>query len=46
MGCFQDGSVPGKLQGGSAWWFNDHIEGMRQQMLSLANIGLLSGESR
>lgn len=42
MGCFQDGSVPGKLQSGSAWWFNDHIEGMRRQMVSLANIGLLS----
>jgi len=42
MGCFQDGSIPGKIQCGSAWWFNDHIEGMRQQMLSLANLGLLS----
>jgi len=42
MGCFQDGSVPGKIQMGSAWWFNDHIEGMRRQMVSLANLGLLS----
>jgi len=42
MGCFQDGSTPGKIQCGSAWWFNDHIEGMRRQMISLANIGLLS----
>lgn len=42
MGCFQDGSVPGKMQLGSAWWFNDHIEGMLRQMESLANIGLLS----
>lgn len=42
MGCFQDGSVPGKIQMGSAWWFNDHIEGMRQQMVSLGNLGLLS----
>jgi glucuronate isomerase len=42
MGCFQDGSVPGKLQSGSAWWFNDHIEGMRRQMICLANTGLLS----
>ena len=42
MGCFQDGSVPGKIQVGSAWWFNDHIEGMRRQMVSLANLGLLS----
>jgi glucuronate isomerase len=42
MGCFQDGSVPGKIQMGSAWWFNDHIEGMRRQMVCLANQGLLS----
>jgi glucuronate isomerase len=42
MGCFQDGSIPGKIQMGSAWWFNDHIEGMRQQMVSLGNLGLLS----
>jgi len=42
MGCFQDGSSPGKIQMGSAWWFNDHIEGMRQQMVSLGNMGLLS----
>jgi glucuronate isomerase len=42
MGCFQDGSSPGKIQMGSAWWFNDHIEGMRQQMVCLGNMGLLS----
>jgi glucuronate isomerase len=42
MGCFQDGSSPGKIQMGSAWWFNDHIEGMRRQMISLGNLGLLS----
>ncbi len=42
MGCFQDGSSPGKIQMGSAWWFNDHIDGMRQQMVSLANLGLMS----
>ena len=42
MGCFQDGSIPGKIQCGSAWWFNDHIEGMRAQMVSLGNLGLLS----
>ena len=42
MGCFQDGSVPGKIQMGSAWWFNDHIEGMRRQMISLGNLGVLS----
>ena len=42
MGAFQDGSLPGKIQCGSAWWFNDHIEGMRRQMVSLANLGVLS----
>ncbi len=42
MGCFQDGSTPGKLQMGSAWWFNDHIDGMRRQLVSLGNLGLLS----
>jgi glucuronate isomerase len=42
MGCFQDGIIAGKIQVGSAWWFNDHIEGMTRQMTSLANIGLLS----
>ena len=42
MGCFQDGSMPGKIQCGSAWWFNDHIEGMRRQLVSLGNLGLLS----
>lgn len=33
---------PGKLQFGSAWWFNDHREGMMKQMLALSNIGLIS----
>ena len=42
MGCFQDGSSPGKIQLGSACWCNAHIEGMRQQMVSLGNLGLLS----
>jgi glucuronate isomerase len=42
MGCFQDGSSPGKIQMGSAWWFNDHVDGMRRQMISLGNLGLLS----
>ena len=41
MGCFQDGQTAGKLQLGSSWWFNDHIDGMRKQMTSLANLGLL-----
>jgi glucuronate isomerase len=41
MGCFQDGSIPGKMQLGSAWWFNDHIDGMELQLKALANLGLL-----
>jgi len=40
-GNFQDGSVPGKMQFGSAWWFNDQKEGMERQINSLSNIGLL-----
>lgn len=42
MGCFQDGTVAGKIQLGSAWWFNDHIDGMRLQIRALGNLGLLS----
>ncbi len=42
IGCFQDSSAVGKLQLGSAWWFNDHKTGMISQMTSLANGGLLS----
>lgn len=42
MGCFQDGSTPGKVQFGSAWWFNDQLDGMLRQMTALSNIGLLS----
>lgn len=41
IGCFQDSSAVGKLQHGSAWWFNDHKQGMIDQMTSLANIGIL-----
>lgn len=42
IGCFQDSSAVGKLQHGSAWWFNDHKAGMTEQMTSLANLGMLS----
>ncbi|MCQ2537830.1 MAG: glucuronate isomerase [Lachnospiraceae bacterium] len=42
MGCFQDSSAVGKVQQGSAWWFNDNKTGMIEQMTSLANLGLLS----
>ena len=41
IGCFQDSSAAGKIQQGSAWWFNDHKTGMTDQMISLANLGLL-----
>ena len=41
-GSFQGDGIPGKIQLGSAWWFNDTKKGMREQLLSLANIGLLS----
>ena len=41
IGCFQDSSAIGKIQHGSAWWFNDHKSGMQAQMTSLANLGLL-----
>ena len=41
LGCFQDSSAAGKIQQGSAWWFNDHKTGMINQMTSLANLGLL-----
>lgn len=42
IGNFQDGSVPGKMQFGSGWWFNDQIDGMTRQINSLSNQGLLS----
>ncbi len=41
IGCFQDSTAAGKLQAGSAWWFNDHKSGMTEQMTSLANLGML-----
>ena len=41
LGCFQDSSIPGKIQHGSAWWFNDTKTGMEAQMISLANLGIL-----
>jgi glucuronate isomerase len=42
LGNFQDGSVPGKIQHGSAWWVLDTYEGMTQQMIDLSQTGLLS----
>ena len=41
IGCFQDSKAVGKIQQGSAWWFNDHKIGMTNQMTSLANLSLL-----
>ncbi len=43
LGCFQDATATAKIQQGSAWWFNDHKTGMKNQMLSLASLGNLSG---
>jgi len=41
IGCFQDSTCPGKIQHGSAWWFNDNKTGMTDQLISLANLGIL-----
>jgi len=41
-GNFQDGSIPGKMQFGSGWWFLDQKEAMEWQLSALANLGLLS----
>ncbi len=42
LGCFQSGEVAGKMQHGSAWWFNDSKTGMIEQMTSLANLSVLA----
>jgi glucuronate isomerase len=42
IGNFQDGTIPGKVQFGSGWWFLDQKEGMEWQMNALSNLGLLS----
>ncbi|MEM6885596.1 MAG: glucuronate isomerase [Verrucomicrobiota bacterium] len=42
LGNFQDGSIPGKMQFGSGWWFLDQKEGMEWQMNALSSLGLLS----
>jgi len=41
IGNFQDGSIPGKIQFGSSWWFLDQLEGMSWQINALSNAGLL-----
>jgi glucuronate isomerase len=42
VGNFQDGTIPGKIQFGSGWWFLDQKEAMEWQLNSLSNLGLLS----
>ena len=42
IGNFQDGTIPGKVQLGSGWWFLDQKEGMEWQLNALSNLGLLS----
>jgi glucuronate isomerase len=42
IGNFNDGSIRGKMQFGSAWWFLDQKDGMEKQMNALSNMGLLS----
>lgn len=42
-GCFQSDEAVSKVQHGSAWWFNDHFQGMTDQLVSLANLGYLAG---
>jgi glucuronate isomerase len=41
-GSFQDGSIPGKIQYGSSWWFLDQENGIRAQLDALSDLGLLS----
>jgi len=42
IGNFNDGSIKGKVQFGSGWWFLDQKDGMTKQMNALSNIGLIS----
>lgn len=42
LGNFQDGSIPGKIQFGSGWWFMDQKHGIEDQLNALSNMGLLS----
>ena len=41
-GNFQDGSIAGKIQAGSGWWFNDQLDGMERQLTQLSQMGLIS----
>lgn len=42
IGNFQGDGIPGKIQFGSAWWFNDQKDGMERQLTQLSQLGLLS----
>ena len=42
INSFQDGKTPGKIQFGTAWWFNDTKAGMLEQMKALSTVGLFS----
>ena len=42
IGNFQDGSIRGKMQWGSSWWFLDQKDGMTKQINALSNMGVLS----
>ncbi|WP_262707468.1 glucuronate isomerase [Rufibacter latericius] len=42
IGNFQGGGIRGKMQFGSAWWFLDNLDGMKQQMDALSQMGLIS----
>jgi glucuronate isomerase len=41
-GSFAEDNVPGKIQFGPAWWYNDHIDGIRKQLMTISSYGLLS----
>ena len=40
-GSYSEDGVPGKIQFGPAWWYNDHLEGLQDQLSTLANYGLI-----
>jgi glucuronate isomerase len=42
LGNFNDGSIRGKMQFGSGWWFLDQKDGMEKQLNALSNMGLIS----
>jgi glucuronate isomerase len=42
LGNFQSDEAASKIQFGTAWWFNDNIDGMRQQIRAFANLGVLA----